>query len=117
MSMSPNVSKEWLGELNWKTLFPDSESEGSYPVLTTSDGQEYRVRLKDAPPDAELGLRHLDGLQVRLEGYADDLRGHWRINVAWLGESLTLQQVVATQSSGNSLLDETSLNSSSSKDL
>jgi hypothetical protein len=115
--MSLNVPKEWLGELNWKPLFPESKSEGFYPVLTTSDGQEYRVRLKDAPTDAEIGLRHLDGLQVRLEGYADDLRGHWRINVAWLGESLTLQQVVATQSPEDSLLDETSLNSSSSKDL
>ena len=124
--MSSNVPKEWLGELNWKPLFPESKSEGVYPVLTTSDGQDYRVRLKDAPPDAELGLymgaekqpeADLDGLQVRLEGYADDLRGHWRINVAWLGESLTLQQVVATQSPEDSLLDETSLNSSSSKDL
>jgi hypothetical protein len=114
--MSPNVSKEWLGELNWKTLFPDSKSEGVYPVLTTMDGQDFRLRLKDAPPEAELALRHLDGLQVKLEGYADDLRGHWRISVPWLGDGLTIQQVIASQSSEGSLLDESSLNSSSSKD-
>ena len=114
--MSPNVSKEWLGELNWKTLFPDSKSEGAYPVLTTIDGQDFRLRLKDAPPEAELALRHLDGLQVKLEGYADDLRGHWRINVPWLGEGQTVQQVIASQALNDSLLDESSLNSSSSKD-
>ena len=114
--MSPNVSTEWLGELNWKTLFPDSKSEGVYPVLTTLDGQDYRVRLKDAPPEAYLALRHLNGLQVKFEGYADDLRGHWRINVPWLGDGLTIQQVIASQLSEGSLLDELSLNSSSSKD-
>jgi hypothetical protein len=114
--MSPNVPKEWLGELNFKPLFPDSKSEGIYPVLTTSDGQEYRVRLKDAPSDAELALLQLDGLQVKLEGYADDLRGHWRISVTWLGEGLTVQQVIATKSPDATLLDESSSNLSSSKD-
>jgi hypothetical protein len=114
--MSPNVSKEWLGELNWKTLFPDSKSEGVYPVLTTIDGQDYRVRLKDAPPEADLSLRHLNGLQVKLEGYADDLRGHWRISVPWLGEGQTVIQVIASPASEGSLMDESYLNSSSSKD-
>lgn len=114
--MTLNVPKEWLGELNWKPLFPESKSEGVYPVLTTSDGQDYRVRLKDAPTNAELALRHLDGLQVKLEGYADDLRGHLRINVTWLGEDLTVQQVIASQSPEASLPEETSLNSNSSKD-
>jgi hypothetical protein len=114
--MSPNLPKEWLGELNFKPLFPDSKSEGIYPVLTTSDGQEYRVRLKDAPSDAELALLQLDGLQVKLEGYADDLRGHWRINVPWLDDGLTVQQVVVSQTLEGTLLDEKSLNSSSSKE-
>lgn len=114
--MSPNVSKEWLGELNWKTLFPDSKSEGVYPVLTTLDGQDFRLRLKDAPPEAELALRHLDGLQVKLVGYADDLRGHWRINIPWLEGGLTVQKVTASQSPLGSLLDETLLNSNSTKD-
>jgi hypothetical protein len=114
--MSPNVSKEWLGELNWKTLFPDSKSEGVYPVLTTMDGQDFRLRLKDAPPEAELSLRHLDGLQVKLVGYADDLRGHWRINIPWLEDGQTVQQVIVSQSPLGSLLDETSINSNSTKD-
>lgn len=114
--MSSNILKEWLGELNWKTLFPDSKSEGVYPVLTTLDGQDFRLRLKDAPPEAELALRHLDGLQVKLVGYADDLRGHWRINIPWLEDGQTVQQVTVSQSPLGSLLDETSLNSNSTKD-
>lgn len=114
--MSSNVPKEWLGELNWKPLFPESKSEGVYPVLTTSDGQDYRVRLKDAPPNAELGLRHLDGLQVRLEGYADDLRGHLRINVAWLGDALTVKEVLSSPIEESTLVNERPLNSSLPKD-
>jgi hypothetical protein len=114
--MSSNIPKEWLGELNWKTLFPDSKSEGVYPVLTTIDGQDYRVRLKDAPLEADLNLRQLNGLQVKLEGYADDLRGHWRINVPWLGDGQTIQRVIAPESSEGSLPNKSSLNSSSSKD-
>jgi hypothetical protein len=55
-------------------------------------------------------------LQVKLEGYADDLRGHWRISVPWLGEGQTILQVIASQASEGSLMDESYLNSSSSKD-
>ena len=107
--MSSNISKEWLGELNWKLLFPESKSEGVYPVLTTIEGQDFRLRLKDAPPEAVLCLRHLDGLQVKLVGYADDLRGHWRINVPWIVGGQTIQQVTTPQASLKTLLDETSL--------
>jgi hypothetical protein len=114
--MSPDVPKEWLGQLNWKTLFPDSKSEGVYPVLTTSDGQDYRVRLKDAPPDAQVSLRHLDGSQIRLEGYADDLRGHWRINVPWLGEGLTITPVISAPNDANDFPDLTPLNTNSPKE-
>jgi len=114
--MRPNVPKEWLGELNWKSLFPDSKSEGVYPVLTTSNGQHYRVRLKDAPPEAILALRRLDGLQVKLEGHADDLRGHWRINVPWIEDGLTVQEVISPPVEKSSLPDEKSLNQSPSKD-
>lgn len=69
----------WVGELKKEPMFAGSKSEALYPVLCCSDTHTYRLFIKDLM-DEHHDLKDFFGKRVQVQGVADNLRGHWRIN-------------------------------------
>ena len=79
--MNQHDKKSWVGQLSLDLLFEGSKSEAFYPVLHCEDGVNYRVYLKGVDSLDKAVLNHFMGQRVAVFGYADDLRGHWRLVV------------------------------------
>ena len=78
MSKSPLVTLQ--GQLAMVFLFEGSKSQGRYPVLSCTDGKQYRVHVRKTPTrQLAKALIPLLDHQVVLTGLVDDLRGHWRL--------------------------------------
>lgn len=76
---SPRLQKI-QGKLTLDLLFQGSKSEGLYPILTCTDGKQYRVSVQKIPMRlAAQTLSPWAGKVIELEGAIDDLRGHWRL--------------------------------------
>lgn len=83
------ISRETkIGRISLDLLFKGSKSEAIYPVLHCEDGESYRLHVKgNEAADAPL-FEHLNGLKVQVSGEADNLRGHWRMLLENLDESV-----------------------------
>jgi hypothetical protein len=69
----------FLGRISFDRLFLGSKSEGLYPVLHTDQNLSYRLHKRGAVLSDESPLLPFNGKNVKVLGFADNTRGHWRI--------------------------------------
>jgi hypothetical protein len=69
----------FLGRISFDRLFVGSKSEGLYPVLHTDQDLSYRLHTRGVVLSDESPLLPFNGKTVKLLGFADNIRGHWRI--------------------------------------
>ena len=77
--MKKKKLSSFTGILSMDLLFVGSKSEGLYPVLHISNGQKFRLHYKGDVSLNEKILSSYNSKTVQVVGYADNLRGHWRI--------------------------------------
>ncbi len=94
---------EKTGLVRLETLFKGSKSEGLFPVLITEDGEQFRIHIRGNQIRDSVSLANLDGQNVCLVGYVDDIKGHIRIvidsdlsqSVKAIGQNIELDNPIA----------------------
>ena len=77
--MNEKIPSYFFGRISFDRLFVGSKSEGLYPVLHADQDSSYRLHVKGVVFGDESPLLPFHGKTVKVFGFADNNRGHWRI--------------------------------------